>query len=87
MPDRREILEVAGRPVVITNPGKVYFPAAGYTKLDVVRYYLSVAEGAIRGVAGRPMVLKRFVNGADKRGVLPEAGARLAARLDRDGRR
>ncbi|HUZ36584.1 MAG TPA: DNA polymerase domain-containing protein [Streptosporangiaceae bacterium] len=66
MPDRREILEVAGRPVVITNPGKVYFPAAGYTKLDVVRYYLSVAEGAIRGVAGRPMVLKRFVNGAGK---------------------
>ena len=65
MPDRREVLEVAGRPVVITNPGKVYFPAAGHTKLDVVRYYLSVADGAIRGVAGRPMVLKRFVNGAD----------------------
>ncbi len=65
MPDRQEILEVAGRSVVITNPGKVYFPAAGYTKLDLVRYYLSVARGAVRGVAGRPMVLKRFVNGAD----------------------
>jgi DNA ligase D-like protein (predicted polymerase) len=65
MPDRREVLEVAGRPVVVTNPGKVYFPAAGHTKLDVVRYYLSVADGAIAGVAGRPMVLKRFVNGAN----------------------
>jgi DNA ligase D-like protein (predicted polymerase) len=66
MPDRREVLEVAGRPVVVTNPGKVYFPAAGHTKLDVVRYYLSVADGAIAGVAGRPMVLKRFVNGAGR---------------------
>ena len=65
MPDRREVLEVAGRSVVVTNPGKVYFPAAGHTKLDLVQYYLSVAEGAVRGVAGRPMVLKRFVNGAD----------------------
>jgi bifunctional non-homologous end joining protein LigD len=64
MPDRRETLEVAGRSVVITNPDKVFFPAAGVTKLDMVRYYLSVAEGALRGVAGRPMVLKRFVHGA-----------------------
>ncbi len=64
MPDRQEILDVAGRPVVVTNPGKVYFPVAGHTKLDLVRYYLSVAEGAVRGVAARPMVLKRFVNGA-----------------------
>ena len=56
---------MAGRSVVVTNPGKVYFPAAGHTKLDLVQYYLSVAEGAVRGVAGRPMVLKRFVNGAD----------------------
>ncbi len=64
MPDPREVLEVAGRSVVVTNPGKVYFAATGHTKLDLVRYYLSVAEGAIRGVAGRPMVLKRFVNGA-----------------------
>src|SRR5205814_4688246 len=44
---------------------KVFFPRAGYTKLDLVRYYLAVAEGAIRGVAGRPMALKRFVNGAE----------------------
>ena len=65
MPDRKEILEVAGRPVVITNPDKVFFPPAGVTKLDMVRYYLSVADGALRGVARRPMVLKRFVHGAD----------------------
>ena len=56
-------IEVAGRAVSVTNPGKVYFPAAGYTKLDVVNYYLSVADGALRGVMNRPMVLKRFVNG------------------------
>jgi bifunctional non-homologous end joining protein LigD len=65
MPDRKEIIEVAGRSVPVSNPGKVYFPQTGHTKLDLVRYYLSVAGGALRGVAGRPMVLKRYVNGAD----------------------
>src|SRR5262245_2653207 len=65
MPDRKEIVEAAGRSVVITNPDKVFFPALGVTKLDMVRYYLSVADGALRGVTGRPMVLKRFVHGAD----------------------
>src|SRR5256884_1507223 len=65
MAARREILEVAGREVTITNPDKVYFPKAGHTKLDLVRYYLAVADGALRGVAGRPMALKRFVNGAE----------------------
>ena len=65
MPDRKEILEVAGRKVPVSNPDKVYFPQSGHTKLDLVRYYLSVADGAMRGVAGRPMVLKRFVYGAD----------------------
>ena len=43
---------------------KVYFPEAGHTKLDLVRYYLAVADGALRGVGGRPMALKRFVDGA-----------------------
>src|SRR5580700_8483787 len=66
MPDRKEIVEVAGRSVPVSNPGKVYFPQTGHTKLDLVRYYLSVADGALRGVAGRPMVLKRFVNGASE---------------------
>jgi DNA ligase D-like protein (predicted polymerase) len=65
MPVRDEVLEVAGRQVTITNPAKVFFPQAGHTKLDLVRYYLAVAEGALRGVSGRPMVLKRFVNGAE----------------------
>ncbi|HET9847563.1 MAG TPA: non-homologous end-joining DNA ligase [Candidatus Dormibacteraeota bacterium] len=65
MPTREEVLEVAGREVTITNPDKVFFPKAGYTKLDLVRYYMAVAEGAIRGVDGRPMALKRFVNGAE----------------------
>jgi len=59
------VVDAAGTPVTVTNPGKVFFPAAGYTKLDVVRYYLAVAEGALRGVRDRPMVLKRFVNGID----------------------
>ena len=57
------VLEVAGRAVAITNPGKVYFPEAGITKLDVVRYYLTVAEGALRGAGGRPNVLVRYANG------------------------
>jgi DNA ligase D-like protein (predicted polymerase) len=60
-----EVIEVAGRAVTITNPDKVFFPKTGYTKLDLVRYYLAVAEGALRGVGGRPMALKRFVNGAE----------------------
>ena len=65
MADRKEILEVAGHEVAISNPGKVFFPRTGHTKLDLVRYYLSVADGAMAGIAGRPMVLKRFVHGAE----------------------
>jgi DNA ligase D-like protein (predicted polymerase) len=63
---RSEIIAVAGREVTVTNPDKVYFPTAGYTKLDVVRYYVAVAEAALRGVGGRPFVLKRYVDGADE---------------------
>ncbi|WP_156768020.1 DNA polymerase domain-containing protein [Mycobacterium sp. E1386] len=66
-------LEVAGRQVTITHPDKVVFEAHGgagpHTKLDLVRYYLSVAEGALRGVAGRPMILKRFVKGISEEAV------------------
>ena len=64
MPPRKEILRIGDRDVTITNPDKVYFPEAGHTKLDLVRYYLAVADGALRGVRGRPMALKRFVDGA-----------------------
>jgi bifunctional non-homologous end joining protein LigD len=65
MPPRTEILDVAGHEVTITNPDKIFFPKLGATKLDLVRYYLRVADGAIRGVAGRPMALKRYPNGAE----------------------
>jgi len=61
----RPALEVAGREVVITNPDKVFFPKAGHTKLDLARYYVAVADGALRGIAERPIVLKRYVNGAE----------------------
>jgi DNA ligase D-like protein (predicted polymerase) len=65
MASRREILEVDGHEVAVTNPDKVYFPRTGHTKRDLVRYYLAVADGALRGVGDRPMALKRFVNGAE----------------------
>lgn len=48
----------------ISNPGKVYFPDAGITKLELVEYYLAVGEGALRGIHNRPIVLKRYVHGA-----------------------
>jgi bifunctional non-homologous end joining protein LigD len=59
----RELLTVAGREVAISNPNKVLFPEPGYTKLDLARYYLAVAEGALRGAGGRPNVLVRYPNG------------------------
>ncbi|MDQ6713201.1 MAG: DNA polymerase domain-containing protein [Candidatus Dormibacteraeota bacterium] len=62
---KEEVLEVAGREVTISNPDKIFFPKTGHTKLDLVRYYVAVAEGALRGISGRPMALKRFVNGAE----------------------
>jgi bifunctional non-homologous end joining protein LigD len=65
MPDEKVILEVAGRKVPVSNPGKIFFASTGHTKLDLIRYYLAVADGALRGIAGRPMVLKRFVHGAE----------------------
>jgi bifunctional non-homologous end joining protein LigD len=58
-----EILNIAGAEVSISSPDKVVFPEPGLTKLDVVRYYLAVADGALRGAGGRPMVLKRFPKG------------------------
>ncbi|HEX5997561.1 MAG TPA: non-homologous end-joining DNA ligase [Jiangellales bacterium] len=61
-----EVLQVAGREVTITNPAKMIFPQLGRTKLDLVNYYLAVADGALRGISGRPMVLKRFVKGIDQ---------------------
>ncbi|HUF06496.1 MAG TPA: non-homologous end-joining DNA ligase [Candidatus Binatia bacterium] len=60
-----EILTLDGHEVTISNPGKVFFTEAGITKLDLVRYYLAVADGALLGVRDRPMALKRFVDGAE----------------------
>jgi bifunctional non-homologous end joining protein LigD len=58
-----ELLVVGGHEVSVTNPGKVLFPERKYTKLDVVRYYLAVADGALRGAGGRPNMLVRYPNG------------------------
>jgi len=61
----KETLTVAGREIAISNPRKVLFPQPGYTKLDLARYYLAVADGALRGAAGRPNVLVRYPDGID----------------------
>ena len=63
--DSTEHLVVDGREVAISNPHKVLFPGPKYTKLDLVRYYLAVAVGALRGAGGRPNVMVRYPNGID----------------------
>ncbi len=60
-----ETVEIGGHQVAISNPSKPFFGRIGVTKLDLVRYYLAVADGAIRGVRDRPMALKRFPDGAE----------------------
>jgi len=65
MAAKRETLTIAGREVGISNPDKVFFPRLGITKLELVRYYLAVAEGALRGIARRPLILKRFPDGVE----------------------
>src|SRR5690242_19832829 len=61
-----EILSVAGREVRVTNPAKPYFSRqVKLSKLALVHYYLSVASGALAGIRDRPLVLKRFVDGAE----------------------
>jgi DNA ligase D-like protein (predicted polymerase) len=66
-------MEVDGRQVTISHPDKVVFPGADgrdpVTKLDLVDYYLAVADGALRGVADRPMILKRFVKGITEEAI------------------
>ena len=61
--DGAERLTIDGHEVSISNPQKVLFPGPNHTKLDLVRYYLAVAEGALRGAGGRPNVLVRYPNG------------------------
>lgn len=66
-PARKEVfLDVAGHEVRVSSPDRMVFPRLGLTKLDLVEYYLAVADGALRGAGGRPMVLKRFVKGIDQ---------------------
>jgi bifunctional non-homologous end joining protein LigD len=66
MPERNgetELVAVSGREISVSNPDKVLFPQAGHTKRDLVRYYLSVAPGALRAAGNRPNVLVRYPNG------------------------
>ena len=58
-----EVLTVGEREIPVTNPSKILFPQGGYTKLDLAKYYLSVADGALRGSGDRPNVLVRYPNG------------------------
>jgi len=77
MATRKLVLDVAGREVTVSNPDKVYFPRTGHTKLDLVNYYLAVADGALRGVADRcPAV---FVSGTDLPFLHPDLVRALAA--------
>jgi bifunctional non-homologous end joining protein LigD len=61
--DERELLVVDGHEVSVSSPGKLLFPDAGITKLDLVRYYLAVAPGALRGAGGRPNIMVRYPQG------------------------
>src|SRR5689334_4571677 len=67
-------LEVDGREVKITSPERVVFPQTGHTKLDLVSFYRVVGEGALRGVADRPVILKRFVHGVDQEAFFQKRG-------------
>jgi DNA ligase D len=62
--DEGQLLKIAGREVRITSPDKVYFPELGATKLDLVSYYLEVADALLNTAGGRPAMLQRFPNGA-----------------------
>jgi DNA ligase D len=59
------VLNVEGRDIAITSPGKVFFPEVGATKLDLVQYYLAVAEPFLRAAGGRPTLMQRFPHGAE----------------------
>ena len=65
----RESFEIGGQVVPITHPDKVVFGDLGVTKLDLIEYYAAVADGALRGVRDRPMILKRFVKGIGEEAV------------------
>jgi bifunctional non-homologous end joining protein LigD len=62
---RQHRFEVGGIEVAVSNPDKIYFPKAQITKLELVHYYLAVQDGVLRALARRPMILKRYVHGAE----------------------
>src|SRR4051794_26964119 len=64
MPSEATTIAAGGRDVPITSPDKVFFPARGFTKLDLVHYYLAVEEPLLRAMGGRPVLLERYPNGA-----------------------
>jgi len=64
-PTPAEVVEVDGHEISITNPDKVLFPRLGATKLDLVRYFLAVSDGAVRGAWNRPVILHRYPNGVE----------------------
>src|SRR6516225_8767763 len=79
--EHAEMLSIAGREVRVSHPDKLYFThQAKLSKLDIVKYYLAVAPGALQGIQDRPIVLKRFVNGAEE-----EAFYQKRAPADRPG--
>src|SRR5688500_19113381 len=59
-----EIVDVAGRELEITHPDKVFFPAHGDTKIDLVRFYLRIGDAVMRAMQDRPVLLQRFPNGS-----------------------
>ena len=65
MPKDVEVLEIAGRELTVTSPDKAFFSERGETKLDLVRYYLSVSEPFLRAAGGRPTLMQRFPKGAE----------------------
>jgi len=62
---KQVVLALAGHEVTLSNPEKIYFPKVGITKRELVDYYLAVQDGVLRALARRPMILKRYVNGAE----------------------
>ena len=73
-------LEASGRTVTITSPDKVYFSERGETKLDLARYLCAVEEPLLRAIGGRPILMERYPDGAERQVVLPEARAEERAR-------
>src|SRR5438874_6487737 len=84
VPARKELLQIEGREVPISNPEKVFFPQRGYTKLDLVRYYLAVSDGALRGAGGAAHGAQALSQRRRAGVLLPETRAARAG-LDRDG--